>query len=76
MNRETYEKAVKLHEQLVQLSDLIITVDKSQLTFIDHLGNCTNKCRLRQIAEAHKKQIYNALIAEKAKLEKEIEDVE
>lgn len=75
MNRETYEKAIKLHEQLVQLSDLIITVNNNQLTFIDHLGNCTNDSKLRQIAEAHKEQIYNGLIAEQTKLEKEIEEL-
>lgn len=62
MNRETYEKAVKLHEQITQLSDLITTVNNNQLTFIDHLGNCTNNSRLRQIAE-------------QTKLEREIEEL-
>lgn len=75
MNRETYEKAVKLHKQIAQLSDLITIVNNNQLTFIDHLGNCTNNSRLRQIAEAHKEQIYNALIAEQTKLEMEIKEL-
>ena len=75
MNRETYEKAIKLHQQIKELSDLITIVNSNQLTFIDHLGNCTNNCKLRQIAEAHKEQIYNGLHAEKAELEREIEEL-
>lgn len=75
MNRETYEKAVKLHQKIEELQNLIISVNNSKLTFLDSRGNPTNIVRLKNIAEAHREQIYNSLHAEKTKLEREIEEL-